>query len=353
MTVPPNRSTNAAPESNELSLLAVVNLMLRRRRLIVGFAAIGAVVGLLSGLLSTRMYVSEVLFLPQSNESNLSGLALAATQFGVRLPTSTGGGWGPPVYVELLQSAALLEPIALDSVRLPEEEGRGAILAELLGVRSVDQKGFGDRAVIALRNAVTVRELKTLNAVQVRVTTRWPSVSYAVVERLVQAVNEFNLETRQSQASAERQFLAGRVKEAEQALRQAEDTLQGFLQGNRSIAGSPELAFDRDRLQREVGLRQQLFTTLLQGYEEARVREVRDTPVITILKAPQVPTLSSPRRSALKAAIGLMAGGLLGLLMAGILAGLAAARQDPSGIRREFFQLASEMTPRVLRRWFS
>lgn len=351
MTTSQDPRPEATAPPDEFMLLSTVNLFLRRRKLIAGFAAAGAVIGLLTGLLSTRMYVSEVLFLPQSNDTNLSGLALAATQFGVRLPANTSAGWGPPVYVEVVQSSALLEPIALDSVRVAEEEGREAMVAELLGVRSASRVELGDRAVVALRNAVTVRELKTLNAVQVRVTTRWPSLSYALVERLVQGVNEFNLETRQSQASAEREFLEGRVEEAEEALRQAEDTLQAFLQGNRSIAGSPELSFEHDRLQRDVALRQQLLTALLQSYEEARVREVRDTPVITILKPPQVPTLSAPRRSALKAAVGLLAGGLLGLLTAGISAGLAAARQDSSGHRREFLQLVDDMTPRFVSRW--
>lgn len=353
MTTLQDHPPDATGPPDGFTLLGTVNLFLRRRWLISGCAAAGAVIGLLAGLLSTRMYVSEVLFLPQSNDSNLSGLALAATQIGVRLPTSTGAGWGPPVYVELLQSSALLEPIALDTVRVAEEDGRAAPVAELLGVRSAGHQGLGDRAVVALRNVVTVRELKSLNAVQVRVTTQWPSVSYSVVERLVQSVNEFNLQTRQSQASAERKFLEGRVEEAERALRAAEDKLQSFLQNNRSIAGSPELAFERDRLQREVGLRQQLLTALLQSYEDARVREVRDTPVITILKPAQVPTLSAPRRSALKAAVGLLAGGLVGLLTAGVAAGLAAARQDLNSDRREFFQLVTDMTPRFVSRWLS
>ena len=137
---------------------------------------------------------------------------------------------------------------------------------------------------------------------------------------------------------------------AERALREAEDRLQEFLQRNRMGVGSSEIAFQRDRLQRELGLRQQLYTTLAQNRAEARSREVRDTPVITVLEEPRLPVVPESRRVALKTVLGGLMGGLLGLLIAFLSQGLAGARRTPDKKAEEFFQLMEEATPRILKR---
>jgi uncharacterized protein involved in exopolysaccharide biosynthesis len=77
--------------------------------------------------------------------------------------------------------------------------------------------------------------------------------------------------------------------------RQAEDELQAFLQRNRDFRSSPQLSFAYDRLADNVSLRQQLYTAVAQAYEQARIEEVRDTPVITVVEAPMLPARPDPR----------------------------------------------------------
>jgi hypothetical protein len=290
-----------------------------------------------------------VTFLPQVSEASSSGLAVVASQFGIRMPTATGGGWGPPIYVELLRSRALLEPIALDSIVVAEQGGRRIPLMDLLEIEAPTPERRVDRAVRTLGKIVESREVRSLNAVTMTVTTKWPSVSLALAERLVRGVNQFNLETRKSQAAAERQFVEVQAGEAERVLREAEDRLQSFLQRNRTIA-SAQLEFERDRLQREVLLRQQVYTSLLQSREEARIREVRDTPVITVLESPRLAAVSESRKSVQKGALGGVAGGFLGILIAFVAHAVFGARRAPSEEEREFFQLVEEATPTFLKR---
>ena len=344
-------STTPAPvlrHDDEISLLVLGAVLLRWRRRIIPLSLAGAGLGLAAGLLTTPVYTSRARFLPQVSEGSASGLALVASQFGIRVPTS-GGAWGPPVYVELLRSRVLLEPIALDTVVLAEEGGRRVALMDLLEVDAPTPTRRADRAVTALARIVKSREIRALSAVEVTVTTRWPSVSLTLAERLVRGVNQFNVETRRSQAAAERQFVEVQAGEAERALRDAEDRLQGFLQRNRVIT-SPELDFERDRLQRQVALRQQVYTSLVQNREEARIREVRDTPVITVLEEPRLPVVPQARKPVFKGLLGALAGAMLGALIAFVAQGLSGARRHPSGEAREFFELVEEATPRFLKR---
>jgi hypothetical protein len=202
---------------------------------------------------------------------------------------------------------------------------------------------------VLAQDVVGAAEDRRLGAVRLSVKTKWPSVSLVLAQQLVHGVNQFNLVTRKSQASAERQFAEVQEVEAERALRDAEDRLQFFLQSNRVISGSPELNFQRDRLQRDITLRQQIYSSLVQSREEARLREVRDTPVITVLEDPRLPVLPQPRGALLKTLLGGIMGVMAGVIVAFVSHGLSLARREPGAEATEFFRLVGEVTPRFLR----
>ena len=338
------------PRAEAISLLAVGTAVLRKRRLILALSVLGAAAGLSAALLSSREYSASATFIPEEPDNQMSsGLALAAGQFGIKLPTG-GGGWGPPVYAELLRSRALLQPIAGDTLTVAEL-GQRASLMDLLRVKPADPSLRLERTVRALRKKVTVQEDKKLGAVKLTVTTKWPSVSLAVATQLVAGVNQFNLESRKTQAGAERRFVDERVLEAERALRDAEERLRQFHRSNRGgVFGSPELALEKDRLERELTMRQQNHSSLLKSREEARISEVRNTPVITILEQPQLPVLAEPRHSVTRALLGGIAGALIGTTIAFLAHGVSGARTASTEESREFFELVNEATPRFLRR---
>jgi uncharacterized protein involved in exopolysaccharide biosynthesis len=339
----------AKEDPGELSLLGLGSVVLRRRRLILALALTGALVGLASGLLSKRVYKASATFIPQGSEGGLSGLALAASQFGIRAP-SAGGGWGAPIYVELLKSRALLDPIIRDSIVIDERQGAKTAVIDLLGVKGSSEALRTERAVRRLRAVVSAQEDRKQGAVNLTVTTQWPSVSFAIAQRLVRGVNLFNVDTRKSQAREERLFVEAQTTEAERNLRAAEDRLQSFLQQNRVIGTSSQLEFQRDRLQRDVTLRQQVYSNLAQSHAEARIREVRDIPVITVLEEPRLPVTPEPTRSLFKMVVGAAFGLMFGVFIALVANGLSVMSRDPSAGADEFFRLARESVPSFLRR---
>jgi capsule polysaccharide export protein KpsE/RkpR len=86
-------------------------------------------------------------------------------------------------------------------------------------------------------------------------------------------------------------------------LRASEDRLLAFSQANRRIQDSPDLIAQRARLERDVTMQQQIYTTLAQAYEQAKIEEVRDTPVLTVITPPEVPARPDSRRLAVKGAL--------------------------------------------------
>ena len=84
---------------------------------------------------------------------------------------------------------------------------------------------------------------KQTGVVNLSVSTPDAVLSKLVVERILDAVNAFNLQKRQSRATAERKFTEGRLATARSELLMTENHLQNFMQENRVYSTAPRLSF--------------------------------------------------------------------------------------------------------------
>lgn len=310
----------------EYSLLELAQILLRYRVALVLLVFAGMLAGAAFAFVPKRWYSSTASFVPQASEGGMSGIALAASQFGVRVPNA-GGGWTPGIYVELLRSRALLDSILLDSLLIADKGPRKVAVLDLLEIAPGPQALRLEFGLQKLRTMIVSGEdRKQGSVVTLAVRTPWPEFSRAVASRLIEGVNQFNLVSRQSQARAERKFVETLAQEARSRLRWAEDDLQRFLQSNRGISSSPQLEFERNRIERDVSMKQQMYATLEQNREEARIREVRDSPVITVLEEPRLPATPESRSLLLKLLIGSAIGFILGALTALLLNAYATRR---------------------------
>lgn len=351
MTKPVGARSPDLQVDGEVSLLALAGVLIRWRRLIAALGLLGGVIGLVLGQTAPQLWTATAVFIPQGSEggSNSGGLAIAASQFGINT-TGSGSSWGPPMYVELLRSRALLEPLGLDTVTVVEERDRKVRIIDLLGIDAPTVRRQTEIAAGSIGGMVKANEEKKLGAVRLSTTTQWPSVSLQLTQRLLERVNEFNIEMRKSRAAVERTFVEAQSERAIAALRDAEDRLLIFLQRNRFISGSSELGFEHDRLKREVTLRQELYTSWLKSREEARIREVRNTPVITVLEDPRLPYIPESRKTKQKIVVGVIIGMLIAVVMAFLVQGIDGLRRSPGDDAQNFLSLIEEATPRFLRR---
>lgn len=314
--------------TGDVSLFTLGTTLLRNRWRLARWMTVGALIAALVVFLRPTLYVASASFIPEGVDVNRSGLASLAGQFGMQLP-SVSGSQSPDFYAGLLKSRELLQRIARDTIAVPELGTNRLPLLQLLGVKGSSQKQREERAAILLGGLIKTSVTRSTGVVELEIGTRWPSVSLYIATRLLRELNEFNQRTRQGQAAAERKFVEGRLTVAEADLRAAEDRLQDFLRTNRQFNSSPELVFQRDRLQRSLTLRQEVYTSLTQALESARLREVRDTPVLTVIEQPSVPSLPQPRKRIIGLLFGLVLGGFAGALW--IVISEAVARRRMAG----------------------
>ena len=124
---------------------------------------------------------------------------------------------------------------------------------------------------------------------------------------------DYTITVHNSQAKLNREFIEKRHQEVEFELKRTEEELQEFRQRNRNVSESPELQMELERLMREVEIQTQVYITLQQQYELARIEEVKETPSVIILDGgkPAVKKDKPNRKSIL--AISMLLGGLIAI----------------------------------------
>jgi len=344
----PQRPSRPVPK-DEISLLDLLNVLLRRRGVLVAATGAVTVLTLLVILLTPRSYTATTSFIPQMSEAGASRLAGLASQFGFQVPTQSPGET-PAFYSELVESREVLGPLARAELTFRQEEDEEVFtttgtLPDLLEIdEELDPAVRQQAAMRWLRGeAVSVSTGRETGLVEVSVQTPWAGLSELLARRILERVNAFNLQTRQSRAAAERGFVEDRLAEARDSLRAAEDRLESFLESNRQFlanrSSSPELTFRHERLQRQVAMQQQVYTSLAEAYEQARIAEVRNTPVITVVESPERPVRPDSRQGVLKLALGVILGGMLGVFLAFGQEFMHRARSDEDEEYQEFSTL--------------
>ena len=350
-SLPPIRLADAnGPYPEPLSLLGVTNVVLRNRRTVVAIMIGVAAVGSVLALMAPRRYTSTASFIPASRRT-VSPTAGIAAQFGISMP-GADAQQSPDFYVALLHSKVVLDDVIVARYAFDTEHGRyQGTLLDYYGGTSGPLPQRRDAALRALNGQIaTGTSLKT-GGVTLAVTSASPTLAADIARNLLSALDHFNRTRQQGQSAQEKRFMEEQMESAAGELRVAEERMQSFQEQNRDYTRSPRLAFEHERLQRDVNMRQQLYSSLAQSYAQARMDAVRDNPSVVVLESPEVPPYHDPRGLIRTGVLSLFAGLLLGIFVAFFREHVVRTRQLHPDEEEEYRSLRAE-TARDLRNPF-
>jgi uncharacterized protein involved in exopolysaccharide biosynthesis len=329
--------------------VSLLSVLLRFRALIVVLAILSGFYAWYQSYSAPLSYTTSASFMPQGarGQSQLSGLA---QQFGL------GGGdasQSAPFYLDLIESRSLLAQVAKRQYTMRTDSGviTGSI-DKVYGLRARNPAVLKARMVDVVKGQVEKGGNPRTGVITIKVHSRTPEMAVQIAQNILDEVNKFNLNRRQAQAGAERSFVEKRLSEALVELRQAEENLQSFLMENREFKSSPSLTLEFDRLNRTVSMRQQLYTGLAQAYEQAKIEEVRDLPVITVVEPPETPIAADLQGGVRKTLIGVVIGIGLGFVIAfGTHLVMMLTRNRQSDDYLEFAELSREAMDDLTHPW--
>lgn len=266
-------------------------------------------------LLLPKKYTAGTTFTPEtaSLDKLPGGLAGLAGQFGISL--AAGGGSSPDFFGKLLTSRAILDSTLRTRFRpsIGQFAGRPTPLIDILEIEGTSERERLDKGIRKLQKWVLAAADKKTGMVSLTVELRDPELAAQVANGMIGILADFNLRRMQRQSHEQRRFTEERLRQVEGELRAAESTLISFLTGNRAYQGSPVLQFQKERLERQVQIKQDLVAALRRDFEQARIAEVRDTPVLTVVDSATTPTKKSAPIWSLNLVVAAVLGGIAGM----------------------------------------
>ena len=242
-----------------------------------------------------------------------SGAAALAARLGLSTGTLGGGNISLPFLVAVAESWHVVDRTGTDLRSWLADSGGAARVdtTRLFGCRFDREPG---RVTLCIRKAILEQVGLETNVsagtLTLTVRDRNPRLAAAVARTYVRVLQARVGDLRASQARQLRIFLDQQVDTAGIALRRAEDSLGAFYNKNREWRNFSGLEFERDRLNRNVQLRNETYVQLRREREEAQREEVRNTPVLLSVAEPFVPLEKAWPKRRILTLVGLLLGGL-------------------------------------------
>ena len=339
----------------EIDLIEILKMLWDGRRIIFLTTAIFVIMGLIVALLSVKKYSSEVKVLPETQQGlSLGALGGLAQQFGFSTSQPTGEGISTNLYPSIIQSNVFLLELVDYEVTIPDGsekitlaeyfenyQSRSWVMAVVrfpLTLKSwiagwfkndpssIDRVIANDQVLQRLirmsdeewkilrniRSSIrTILNTET-GEVTVNVEMQDPVIAAAVADQVVQNLSDFIIEKRTEKTRRNVEFIEERFEESKIRFEEAQKNLATFTDANRGQLTAMART-EEQLLQSRYDLAFNLYNSLAERLEEARIKLQEETPVISILEPAAVPDRRSAPNRTLIMIVFIFLGGLVGI----------------------------------------
>jgi uncharacterized protein involved in exopolysaccharide biosynthesis len=258
----------------------------------------------------------STILLPQ-NEGTLGGLSGIASQFGVNVPKASSADLSSPSLIpDLIKSRTFAERILDKPFYTKEFQKELSLLAIItygegspkLGLDTLIQKAMGK-----LNGMISFENSGSFSVISVKANSPHfaRDLNKTVLNEL-QSLNRFFKNQNQIDKS---RFIKNRIESVENDLKKSEQRLKTFREKNRQII-SPALQLEQDNLSRDVEIQKNIYLTLRQQQELAKIEEVEKASIIQVLDNPQVPLAPTNKNVRLSVMLAFLLGMGLGVIIA-------------------------------------
>lgn len=325
-------------DEDEIDLLELAKTIWSKRMFIVKFVALGAVIGVLAALLSPKEYKSTATLMPEYSTESQGGASSLLRQYGGLLGmsggsyTSNSNAIRVDLYPNIVQSTnfqlklmeqpfyfsdinleatlfdyytelnspgvlGIIKSYTIGFIGLPRKI-LGAILPkkELMTtvpgeanesmVLNLSKEEF--EVISTLRQKITAALDDESGIVSVSVTLPDNVAAAAVTEYTIKELTKYLTEYRTEKVLRDLTFVEEQLATAEARFEEAQLILAEFRDSNQGML-SARAQTEEQRLNSEYQIAFNLYNSLTQQYEEAKLKVQEETPMFKTLEAVQVP----------------------------------------------------------------
>ena len=160
-----------------------------------------------------------------------------------------------------------------------------------------DSSYVREKAINRFKDHIEISEDRLSGLITITATMEDPLISANIANFIGNQVQLYIQKENSAQSTKEKIFISDRLAIVKNELELAELELKDFKERNRGYDDSPELFMLFSQLFREVEAKKEVYLTLQQQLELARIEEVKQSPILHILDHAIPPSKkSSPNR---------------------------------------------------------
>mgnify|MGYP001038763987 CR=1 FL=1 len=343
-------------EEDEIDLIALAKSIWEKRAFIIKTVITFAVIGVVVALLSPKEYTASTKMVPQvsSGSSRMGGLSSLASMAGINLNLNNEvTELMPQTYPQVLQSApfqlqlmnaqysfaeieqpvSLFEyyteyskPNALAVIKQYTIGLPGFIAGALKGDNNKTEESTvinsKDETIELTNEQESIRKILSGNVsldindqegyIQLSSSFPEPKLAAQVAQKAKELLQQYITEFKIEKATAQLQFIEDRYKEKKKEFEQAQQALAAFRDQNKNVTSAMALT-EQEQLQNEYQLAFEVYSSLAQQLEQARIKVKEDTPVFAVIQPVVVPSERSKPKRTMILAIWLFLGIVVGI----------------------------------------
>ncbi|HLP17295.1 MAG TPA: Wzz/FepE/Etk N-terminal domain-containing protein [Bacteroidota bacterium] len=282
--------------SSSVRLLGIISLLIKKKKFI-SFATAGVTIAaIIISLILPESFRSTSVILPETDKSKLAGLGGLADLVSM---AGVGPGETSPVklYPVILKSEAVLKPVIYKKYQTVAFKD-SVNLIEFFKIRKKTPALEYEKTLELLRENLEVSMDYKTSVITLMLETEEPQLTADIINSITAGLDIFMRTKRTTHATHQRQWIEARLGEVKQDLASSENRMMMFREKNRSIAGSPLLILEQDRLARDVQINSTLFIELKKQFELIKIEEIKNMPIINVMD-PAIPAAkkNKPTRS--------------------------------------------------------
>lgn len=330
----PADQTYGGYEEDEIDLIELAKTIWDNRKVIYRFVAVGVVLGVLVALLSPKEYVSDATLMPEYSAESAGGASGLLQQYGGLLGMS-GGNFNSAsnairvdLYPQIVQSLSFQTNLMSQDFTYPEYDTTASLYEYFTEIHSPGVLAYTKKYTIGLpftilgalkgdpeeemvtearqdpeilsltkdqmevvknlRERVGVSLNEETGIVSVNVRMPDPKVAAQVAKYTIGELTEYLVEYRTEKVLRDLEFVEEQLNKAEERFKDAQLALAEFTDSNQGNL-TARARTEQQRLQSEYDIAFNLYNSLTQQFEQARLKVQEETPVFKVLQPVQVP----------------------------------------------------------------
>ena len=344
-------------QGDEIDLIDVFLKIWAERKMIYKSIAVCFVLGLVVALGTPKEYKSEVTLLVETSAKG-GGMSGLLQQFGGLAGINLSGAAGedalsPELYPDVIKSTPFLLEImnqkvteskydsTLTVAQYLDRHTRASLMGVVMGytiglpgkiigwIRGSHKSEVNSQKsengpfrlsqkqtdiAKALAGLIKAKEGESNNTLVISVEVQDPMVAAQLTDSVVRSLTRYIIDYRTQKAKFDLKFVEDRHAEAEAKYVQAQDALAAYSDRNKNVILASART-EEQRLQSEYNLAFNIYNTLSQQLEQAKIKVQENTPVFKVIDPAKVPLQKSKPKTSLILVAMMFLGGFLGVGM--------------------------------------